>query len=102
LPSPPPRDTRSLHDALPIFGRLEGGGHRGVRRGGGDGGGDRGDARHGRTRDRGEDGGGGDPAVRRRADHRRGGDGRAGDRRGVADRKSTRLNSSHQIISYAV
>src|SRR5258708_20256503 len=31
--------------------------------------------------------------------------GRAGgppDRRGVGDRKSTRLNSSHQIISYAV
>src|SRR5258708_23024126 len=28
--------------------------------------------------------------------------GRAGARRGRVDRKSTRLNSSHQIISYAV
>src|SRR5258708_16929812 len=34
--------------------------------------------------------------------HLRNGDGEALDRGGGLDRKSTRLNSSHQIISYAV
>src|SRR5258708_29684603 len=34
--------------------------------------------------------------------HGDGGHGREGQRQPVGDRKSTRLNSSHQIISYAV
>src|SRR3712207_7581734 len=50
------------------------------------------------------DPGGLQPAVRRAVPHPPAGDGARPDRRhaGAADRKSTRLNSSHANISYAV
>src|SRR5690625_6977706 len=67
VPAPPALHALSLHDALPIYPGLHGGGH-----------GDR-------------------PLVVLRVEHHRrpvGG--------GEGDRKSTRLNSSHVAISYAV
>src|SRR5690606_42019166 len=81
--------TLSLHDALPISAVAVAG---------------RGPPRPRRVPDRARVGGaGGQPAVRRgRRDrqHRQAGRGPA--RRGGGDRKSTRLNSSHVKISYAV
>src|SRR3712207_7458227 len=71
--------TLSLHDALPILRRLPG--HPGPARGLVGGG-------HAGRRPAG--------APDRRGEHDRVGD------RGTADRKSTRLNSSHANISYAV
>src|SRR5947199_3706580 len=83
--------TLSLHDALPIFHRLENRGRvRGVelqRRGSGVGG----NRLH--VRAGGRDGGG-----ERFKDRQP----EALERRGIEDRKSTRLNSSHLGISYAV
>src|SRR3712207_8208477 len=85
--------TLSLHDALPISGRgaLRGGGCQGA-----------GDGPAGRASDgaaeraSGLGRGGGDGDAARAA----GVDGQGG--RHVVDRKSTRLNSSHANISYAV
>src|SRR2546422_10618757 len=73
--------TLSLHDALPISGRLRDPAH-------GPGG-----HRDGRARD----------AARGRAfSHQAGGYEPPRGRHGAGDRKSTRLNSSHGYISYAV
>src|SRR2546426_10110388 len=67
--------TLSLHDALPIFGHLD------VR-----------SLARGRRA----------PAAGDRPAHPRGGGGAAAAGRAPLDRKSTRLNSSHLVISYAV
>src|SRR3712207_8566036 len=77
--------TLSLHDALPIWDRGERGQHELRRRRA-----RAGDLRYAR--------GQGGPAPRRRED----GDPRGPAPDGVRDRKSTRLNSSHANISYAV
>src|SRR5439155_21574227 len=75
--------TLSLHDALPIYRRREG---RAARRGGERHASRPGPAARGLR----------DPGSPRRTP------GAAGAHRGAADRKSTRLNSSHVAISYAV
>src|SRR5205814_8412495 len=99
-PATPASSPLSLHDALPISARagarlrssrLQGGRRAGARA-----------SRHGQV-----DGGSDRPAealrggrARLRRDARP--DGLAGERRLLLDRKSTRLNSSHLGISYAV
>src|SRR5690606_40156260 len=91
-PSPPATYTLSLHDALPIYDARP-------RRGG---------AREGppalrRSRPLGLRGGGRLPrALPGGAAPRRGADPRRRPRKSHPDRKSTRLNSSHVKISYAV
>src|SRR5207253_9377552 len=89
-PPPPTTSTLSLHDALPIS-----------RRHGGTGGGPvLGGAPGGRGPGLGGGGPWHGPGVR--ADHGHGAAGGARHRQAGTDRKSTRLNSSHVAISYAV
>src|SRR5207302_7103236 len=92
-PAPTETYTLSLHDALPIYGSP---GSRAQARGeGGAPGSPRQDAQDNRARDQ--------NAARRRWKRRGAGEHhRSPARGGRADRKSTRLNSSHVKISYAV